>query len=100
VDDQRAVGFGLAVLDPHSQSVGDQGGGLGRADRPTDHAAAKRVEHYEAVQLSVSRGVPGVGVGPERPAGLSAGGFLRAVARTGRAASPLWRVRHNGGYAE
>jgi hypothetical protein len=59
------------------------------------------VEDRRRIRPAFASGDVGVGVGPERPACLSAGGFLRPALRTGRATStasgsprvmPLWRV--------
>jgi hypothetical protein len=60
---------------------------LARGHQPTNDVAAEDVEHrVEVMEETAARTVEfGVGVGPERPANISAGGSLRPALRTGRA---------------
>jgi len=105
-DERAAVDDGQAALDSLLGKLADvptPAGATPPADRTTagrDPAANHRrpagqkratvtsqIPQNRAVDLAFAGGVLGVGVGPERPAWLSPGGFLRPALRTGRAAS-------------
>jgi hypothetical protein len=58
-----------------AQGVGHQGCGRGGVDRPANHLTRAGVQDHRAVQLALTGGMLGVGVGSRRPASLSAGGF-------------------------
>jgi hypothetical protein len=63
--------------------------GLGFGDDPPDDVTREDVDDDEqlVVDAPLRAGEFGVGVGPERPSSIPAGGLLRPVSRTGRAAS-------------
>jgi hypothetical protein len=91
VDDH--AGLWVAVGDGHPQSIGDQGRGLTRIDRPSDHPPGKRVQHDRAVHLAFIGAVFG-DIGDPQPVWLRAG--EHALNEIGRGGSLVAGPRTTG----